>query len=119
MRIDLETADELLAHSLQAAADAQIFIGAAAVADYRVDAPAEEKIKKTDTNMSLALSRNPDVIAAVRERQPSLFVVGFAAETEKPDDPARAKLQPNKLAMIAANCVGRGRAVSPDQPDFS
>src|SRR3546814_5654450 len=60
MRIDLEKADELLAHSLQAAADAQIFIGAAAVADYRVDAPAEEKIKKNDTNMSLALSRNPE-----------------------------------------------------------
>src|SRR3546814_15882039 len=91
-----------------AAADAQIFIGAAAVADYRVDAPAEEKIKKNDTNMSLALSRNPDVIAAVRERQPSLFVVGFAAETEKLAEHARAKLERKKLDMIAANWVGRG-----------
>src|SRR3546814_19943125 len=64
--------------------------------------------------MSLALSRNPDVIAAVRERQPSLFVVGFAAETEKLAEHARAKLERKKLDLIAANWVGRGRAFDRD-----
>src|SRR3546814_8919684 len=69
--------------------------------------------------MSLALSRNPDVIAAVRERQPSLFVVGFAAETEKLAEHARAKLERKKLDMIAANWVGRGRAFDRDDNALS
>lgn len=118
-RIELETADELLEQSLQAIAGAQIFIGAAAVADYRVEAPACEKIKKNDATMSLALSRNPDVIAAVRERDPKLFVVGFAAETEKLAEHARAKLERKKLDMIAANWVGRGRAFDRDDNALS
>ncbi|NKF24563.1 bifunctional phosphopantothenoylcysteine decarboxylase/phosphopantothenate--cysteine ligase CoaBC [Solimonas sp. C16B3] len=118
-RVDVETAADLLEHSLQLAADAQIFIGAAAVADYRVDAPADEKIKKNDAAMSLALSRNPDVIAAVRERYPDLFVVGFAAETEKLAEHARGKLERKKLDMIAANWVGRGRAFDRDDNALS
>lgn len=118
-RIDLETADELLAHALRTADGAQMFIGAAAVADYRVETPADEKIKKHDATISLSLSRNPDVIAAVRERQPSLFVVGFAAETEKLAEHARAKLERKKLDMIAANWVGNGRAFDRDDNALS
>lgn len=118
-RIDIESASELLEQSLRASADAQIFIGAAAVADYRVDAPADEKIKKNDAAMSLALSRNPDVIAAVRERYPALFVVGFAAETEKLAEHARSKLERKRLDLIAANWVGRGRAFDRDDNALS
>ncbi|HET8882831.1 MAG TPA: bifunctional phosphopantothenoylcysteine decarboxylase/phosphopantothenate--cysteine ligase CoaBC, partial [Solimonas sp.] len=118
-RIDLETADELLEQSLQAIAGAQMFIGAAAVADYRVEAPAGEKIKKNDATLSLTLRRNPDVIAAVRERDAKLFVVGFAAETENLAEHARAKLERKKLDMIAANWVGRGRAFDRDDNALS
>ncbi|NGY06664.1 bifunctional phosphopantothenoylcysteine decarboxylase/phosphopantothenate--cysteine ligase CoaBC [Solimonas terrae] len=119
LRVDLESAEQLLEESLRAVAGAQMFVGAAAVADYRVDMPADEKIKKADATMSLTLSRNPDVIAAVRQRDAKLFVVGFAAETEKLAEHARAKLERKKLDMIAANWVGHGRAFDRDDNALS
>lgn len=118
-RIEIETAEQLLEQSLAAARIADIFIGAAAVADYRVDAPATEKIKKNDAKMSIALSRNPDVIAQVREAYPKLFIVGFAAETEKLEEHALGKLKRKKLDMIAANWVGNGRAFDRDENALS
>ncbi len=118
-RIDIESAQELLDQALAAAPAAQIFIGTAAVADYRVETPAEEKIKKNDATMSLQLSRNTDVIGTVRERFPQLFVVGFAAETENLEAHARGKLARKKLDMIAANWVGRGRAFDRDDNALS
>lgn len=118
-RIEIETAEQLLEQSLAASRIADIFIGAAAVADYRVDAPATEKIKKNDAKMSIALSRNPDVIAQVREAYPKLFIVGFAAETEKLEEHALGKLKRKKLDMIAANWVGNGRAFDRDENALS
>lgn len=118
-RVDVESAQELLAAALDAASGAQIFVGTAAVADYRAEAPAAEKIKKTAATMALALTRNPDVIGTVRERHPELFVVGFAAETEKLEAHARGKLERKRLDMIAANWVGRGRAFDRDDNALS
>ncbi|HEX4896306.1 MAG TPA: bifunctional phosphopantothenoylcysteine decarboxylase/phosphopantothenate--cysteine ligase CoaBC [Solimonas sp.] len=113
-RIEVETAAQMLEASLAAAASAQLFVGAAAVADYRVEAPAGEKIKKTGEHLNLALVRNPDILAQVRAAQPGLFMVGFAAETEKLAEHARGKLERKKLDLIAANWVGQGRAFDRD-----
>ena len=117
-RIDIETADEMLKAALEAAAQAQIFVAAAAVADYRPAQVADEKIKKKDESLSLALARTEDVLATVRKRFPALFVAGFAAETEKLEEHALAKLKNKGLDLIAANYVGRGRAFDQDDNEL-
>jgi phosphopantothenoylcysteine decarboxylase/phosphopantothenate--cysteine ligase len=109
-RIDVESAEQMLGISLAAAAEAQIFVGAAAVADYRASEVASEKIKKSGESLTLVLSKNPDILASVRAAQHKLFMVGFAAETEKLAEHARGKLQNKKLDLIAANWVGNGKA---------
>jgi len=113
-RVDVETADEMLQAALAAAATAQIFVGAAAVADYRVDTVAAEKIKKTGERMQLSLTRNADILSRVRAAHPKLYLVGFAAETEKLAEHARDKLVRKQLDLIAANWVGDGRAFDRD-----
>ena len=110
VRIDVESAEQMLGMSLAAAAEAQLFVGAAAVADYRAVEVAAEKIKKSGESMTLTLSRNPDILARVRAAQPDLFLVGFAAETEKLAEHARGKLERKGLDLIAANWVGAGKA---------
>ena len=84
-----------------------IFIGAAAVADYHVGAPALEKLKKhRNTTLTLALTANPDIVATVAASGKSSFVVGFAAETTDVIKHASEKLRAKKLDMIIANQVG-------------
>ncbi|TXH04635.1 MAG: bifunctional phosphopantothenoylcysteine decarboxylase/phosphopantothenate--cysteine ligase CoaBC [Nevskiaceae bacterium] len=114
-RIDIETAQDMLDAALDAAAQAEIFVGTAAVADYRPARAEAQKIKKKDAALSLPLERTDDVLKAVRERFPRLFMVGFAAETEKLAEHAQGKLKNKKLDLIAANLVGNGRAF--DQED--
>lgn len=113
-RIEIETAQEMLDAALAAAAQAQIFIGAAAVADYRPLEIAGEKIKKRDENLALPLTRTEDVLARVRQAFPRLFIAGFAAETERLEEHAKAKLKNKQLDLIAANYVGHGRAFDRD-----
>ena len=86
--------------------DADIFISAAAVADYRPADNKEQKIKKNDESMSIDLVRCPDILASIAALDAGPFTVGFAAETEKVDDYARSKLEKKKLDMIIANRVG-------------
>lgn len=114
MRIDVETAAQMLDATRSAAADAQMLVGTAAVADYRVEVIAEHKIKKRDDGLQLALRKNPDILAELRIARPDLFIVGFAAETEKLAEHARDKLARKKLDMIAANWVGEGKAFDRD-----
>jgi phosphopantothenoylcysteine decarboxylase/phosphopantothenate--cysteine ligase len=109
-RSQIETAAELLAASLEAARTADVFVGAAAVADYRAAAVAHEKIKKRDAELTLHLLKNPDILLELRAAYPKLFMVGFAAETEALAEHARGKLHRKGLQMIAANWVGNGRA---------
>ncbi|SHG79365.1 phosphopantothenoylcysteine decarboxylase / phosphopantothenate--cysteine ligase [Hydrocarboniphaga daqingensis] len=116
-RVDVETAADMLQASMQACADAQLFVAAAAVADYRAAAIADSKIKKHNAELTLALARTDDVLATVRQAYPALFVVGFAAETDDLETHARGKLQRKGLDLIAANWVGQGRAF--DQDDNS
>ena len=87
-------------------ATADIFVAAAAVADYRPATPREQKIKKSEESMSIDLVRCPDILASVAALEAAPFTVGFAAETEKVDDYARSKLEKKKLDMIIANRVG-------------
>ncbi len=85
-----------------------IFIAAAAVADYRCAEVAEQKMKKNASRLSLQLERNPDILTEVAALKPPPFTVGFAAETRDLRDNAREKLVAKKLDMIAANQVGEG-----------
>jgi phosphopantothenoylcysteine decarboxylase/phosphopantothenate--cysteine ligase len=105
-RICIETAEDLYRESLAAARGADIFIGCAAVSDYRPTAAANEKIKRTGEAFTLDLVRSPDTLASVAALHDAPFTVGFAAETEKLQEHALKKLESKKVNMIAANQVG-------------
>ncbi|HZP11970.1 MAG TPA: bifunctional phosphopantothenoylcysteine decarboxylase/phosphopantothenate--cysteine ligase CoaBC [Nevskiaceae bacterium] len=113
-RVDVETAEQMLSAAMSAADGAQIFVGTAAVADYRPKAAAKEKIKKKDDALSVELERTSDILAEIRAKHPKMFVVGFAAETEKLAEHAQEKLEKKKLDLVAANWVGNGRAFDRD-----
>jgi len=104
-RIDVDSAQQMLSAVMDHVNQHDLFIGCAAVADYRVADVAEQKIKKSAPQMQLALVRNPDILATVAEHTPRPFTVGFAAETNDVAQYARGKLQGKKLDMIAANDV--------------
>ncbi|QFI39411.1 bifunctional phosphopantothenoylcysteine decarboxylase/phosphopantothenate--cysteine ligase CoaBC [Moritella marina ATCC 15381] len=85
-----------------------IFIACAAVADYRPESIAEQKIKKTNSDeMVVRMIKNPDIVASVAALENSPFTVGFAAETQDVEHYARDKMQRKNLAMIAANDVAQ------------
>lgn len=86
---------------------ADIFIATAAVADYRTEEAAPQKIKKTQDAMTLSLVKNPDILATISLANPALFVVGFAAETQDVERYARGKLVSKNLDLIACNDVSR------------
>ncbi|AZG37371.1 MULTISPECIES: bifunctional phosphopantothenoylcysteine decarboxylase/phosphopantothenate--cysteine ligase CoaBC [Shewanella] len=104
-RINVDSAQQMLNAVMEQVEQHDIFIGCAAVADYRIADIAEQKIKKSADKMQLALVRNPDILATVAEHTPRPFTVGFAAETNDVEQYARGKLQRKKLDMIAANDV--------------
>ena len=108
-RIDIETAAEMLNAVESNLTECDIFISAAAVADYRPAHIAEQKLKKSDEVISLEMSRTEDVLARVAARDVAPFTVGFAAETENMADNAQAKLQAKALDMIAANKIGKNK----------
>jgi phosphopantothenoylcysteine decarboxylase/phosphopantothenate--cysteine ligase len=83
-----------------------IFIGVAAVADYRPANVTGEKIKKSGEHMSLELVRNPDILASVAALTRRPFTVGFAAETNDLEANARQKLESKRLDLVAANRIG-------------
>jgi phosphopantothenoylcysteine decarboxylase / phosphopantothenate---cysteine ligase len=105
-RIDVRSALQMHAAVFAALPGQDIFIAAAAVADYRPAAALPNKRKKTGDTWSLDLVLNPDILAEVAASAARPFVVGFAAETENVEAYARAKLERKRLDMIAANRVG-------------
>lgn len=107
-RVSVESAQQMYDAVMQHAAEADIFIACAAVADYRVDRAAEQKMKKSDAAMTIELVPNPDILAAVSALEQRPFCVGFAAETEQLEKYALDKLERKKLDLIAANPVGDG-----------
>lgn len=106
--IKVESAEEMLSASLEGLENCDIFIAAAAVADYRPTAIAEHKIKKgTEEIMELHLVKNPDIVATVAGSSPKPYTVGFAAETKDVLNYARGKLERKGLDLIIANDVSR------------
>ena len=103
---NVTTAQEMHDATHDCVKEADIFVAAAAVADYRPKDLKEQKIKKNDESMTLDLVRCPDILASVAALDAGPFTVGFAAETEKVDEYARSKLENKALDMIIANRVG-------------
>ncbi len=110
--IAVTSAEQMHQSVMQQVEQHQIFIGAAAVADYRPENIAAQKIKKVDDDFTLTLVRNPDIIADVAKQ--CIFTVGFAAETEKLMEHAKAKLKQKNLNMIAANIVEKDKGMAAD-----
>lgn len=119
-RIDVESAEEMHAAVHRVIEGTDVFIAAAAVADYRPDCCAREKIKKGAETMSLQLRRAPDILASVAALPPGArpFTVGFAAETCDLERHARDKLERKRLDLIAANQVGRGQGFDRDDNEL-
>lgn len=105
----VETALEMHAAVMQRVADCDLFAASAAVADYRPAEPFGGKIKKDDRELTVRLVPNPDILAEVAARPDGPFTLGFAAETDRVEEYAAAKLQAKGLDMIAANRVGAER----------
>ncbi len=114
-RVDVESAAEMFAATHERIADIDIFIAAAAVADYGAAKVTKHKIKKSDEQMSIDLVRTPDILASVAELEDGPFTVGFAAETRDLHKYARAKLEQKHLDMIVANQVGEDRGFDRDE----
>lgn len=106
-RVDVETAEEMYAAVHAAIGGADIFIACAAVADYRPESAADQKLKRGAAEMDLKLVRSPDTLASVAGLPSPPFTVGFAAETHDVAAHAQDKLARKRIDMIAANRVGR------------
>lgn len=107
-RVDVTSADEMARAALHEAQGADIFIGCAAVADYRPARVSDEKIKCNDRTLSLELVPGVDILKAVGAQSTHPFMVGFAAETERLAPNAKQKLLEKNLDIIFANRVGVG-----------
>jgi len=105
-RVCVESAQQMHDAVMQEIAGTDIFIGTAAVADYRPAAPASCKIKKVSDKLEVCMERTVDILAAVAQRADRPYTVGFAAETNNVEEHALAKLQRKNLDLIAANEVG-------------
>lgn len=109
-RVEVESARQMHEAVMAHAAACDIYIGTAAVADFSLAAPHQQKLKKEadSQELHLILQRTPDILASVAALQRAPFTVGFAAETEQLLEYARHKLESKGLDMIAANRVGAG-----------
>ena len=114
-RVDVESAEDMFAAVHKRIEDIDIFIAAAAVADYGAAGIEEHKIKKTDVKMSIDLVRTRDILASVAKLEDGPFTVGFAAETRNLREYARFKLENKQLDMIIANQVGENRGFDKDE----
>jgi len=105
------SAEEMSQAVASESGNASVFIGAAAIADYRPSERAGEKIKKSQETLTLTLERTPDVLSQVAAaRSNGMLVIGFAAETENVLENARQKLERKNLDAIVANDVSRADA---------
>ncbi len=105
--VRVETARDMAEVVVPLAQDADVVIGAAAVADYRVEHPGAKKHKRTGRPLTLTLVENPDMLAEIgAAKRPGQVLVGFAAETQDLIENASAKLAEKHLDLIVANEVG-------------
>jgi len=103
--IRVTSALEMYSKAVNVFPEMDVVIGAAAVADYRPEKPASEKLKKDGESLELKLVRNPDIIAALGEQKTTQFVVGFALETQNELQYAEKKLQEKNLDAIVLNSL--------------
>jgi len=115
-RVSVTSAGEMHRAVTERAGGADVFIAAAAVADYRPQDLAAQKIKKSAQRLELTMVRNPDILADVAARPSAPFTVGFAAETEDLERNALDKLRRKSLDLVAANRVD-GAEVGFDSDD--
>ena len=102
-RVNVETANEMLEKVLALGPNMDIFIGVAAVADYRPAKCENQKIKKSSANLELKLVKNPDIISEVSKLSSKPFTVGFAAETDAIVENGKEKLREKSLDLLFAN----------------
>jgi phosphopantothenoylcysteine decarboxylase / phosphopantothenate---cysteine ligase len=102
-RIDVSSAQEMYDAVMARVPKADVFIGVAAVADYRPKEAKGHKLKKGTGEMTLQLQPNPDILGTVAARRNAPFCVGFAAETENLEAYAEAKRRRKKVPLLAAN----------------
>jgi phosphopantothenoylcysteine decarboxylase / phosphopantothenate---cysteine ligase len=105
--VPVATAEEMRDSVLARFAEADAVVMAAAVADFRPKAIAEEKLKKDAGVPELLLEPTPDILAELGERRTNQVLVGFAAETEDLEQAGRRKLESKHLDLVAVNLVGR------------
>ncbi len=103
----VENVEELQAEVLRRAAEADALVMAAAVSDFTPASPVKEKIRRGEGGLSLELEATADVLKAVRERYPDLFVVGFAATHGDPVADAREKLGSKGVDLVVGNDISR------------
>ncbi len=106
-RVDVKSAEQMFETVKKAAPASDVFIAVAAVADYRVKNRAAQKIKKGAGAMTLELAENPDILAWVAAMKNAPFCVGFAAESEKLAQNAKAKRAKKGIPLLAANLAQR------------
>lgn len=109
------SAQEMLAAVMAEINDCDIFIAAAAVADYRPEQIFSQKIKRQNKKIELQLTKNPDILASVAALPHPPFTVGFAAETENLVKNATQKLKHKKIDLIIANRVGANLGFNQEQ----
>ena len=108
VRIDVVSARQMREAVMAALPGQHVFIGVAAVADYRPVIAAEHKIKKSAANLTVELEANPDILAEVAARPDAPFCVGFAAESRNLAEFAEAKRRAKKLLLVVGNLVSDG-----------
>jgi phosphopantothenoylcysteine decarboxylase/phosphopantothenate--cysteine ligase len=113
--IEIESAEQLLAAAKDNIDSVDIFVAAAAVADYQPEQRQKNKIKKNESRMAIDLVKAPDTLATISALAERPFCVGFAAETEKVREYALGKLAKKKLDMIIANKVGANLGFDSDE----
>jgi phosphopantothenoylcysteine decarboxylase/phosphopantothenate--cysteine ligase len=107
-RIDAVSARQMHAAVLAAIPGVDVFIGVAAVADYRPAGASEHKLKKSGATMTLELVPNPDILAEVAALPDAPFCVGFAAESQNLDEYAEGKRRGKRLPMLVGNLLADG-----------
>lgn len=104
--ISVETAEQMLVAAQSHSSDADVIIGAAAVADYRPESASTQKIRRSEEPLELKLVPNPDIVQALAAgKKASAIIIGFAAETEESVKGGEVKLAKKKLDLIAINRV--------------
>ncbi|HEV2092784.1 MAG TPA: bifunctional phosphopantothenoylcysteine decarboxylase/phosphopantothenate--cysteine ligase CoaBC [Rubrobacter sp.] len=104
---DVRTVEELRDEVLREAGGADVLVMAAAVSDFTPAAPSREKIRRSSGVRSVELAPTPDVLRAVREQNPELFMVGFAATHGDPASDAREKLEKKDADVVVGNDISR------------